>query len=180
MHREGANATDWALLVLPVIEGAIQFQMAGAIATWLGIAAGYACWAIPHDMPPADAFAERLAIVLLVGSPSSFLAESLFRRGRRAPARGRDEAERRGSLSRAAALDGRKKHDTLDVDEILEVLRSTVTEMGFTDPQVFELVGEAPYGLRGLPVRQSRLAVGDEPGEQKLAAAKAPGKPVDA
>ena len=37
-----ANAADWAVLVLPVIEGAIQFQMVGAIATWGAIAAGYA------------------------------------------------------------------------------------------------------------------------------------------
>ncbi|HWS44864.1 MAG TPA: hypothetical protein VN636_03315, partial [Acidimicrobiia bacterium] len=38
--RTGADSADWAVLVLPVIEGAIRFQVPGAIGSWLVIAAG--------------------------------------------------------------------------------------------------------------------------------------------
>ena len=168
-HHGNANATDWALLVLPVIEGAIQFQMVGAIATWGALATGYATWTLvlSHDLSVATV-AQRLAIVFLIALPSSFLAENLVAEIT-AHRRGRDDAEQRGSLLRAAALDGRKS-TSLDVDEILDVLRDTITEMGFSEPQVFELIGEAP-ALLARPVPHTRDLFSVLPNEQLLAAA---------
>jgi len=169
LQRGGANATDWAVLALPVIEGAIQFQMVGAIATWSAIATGYSCWALAlsHDLAVATV-GQRLAIVFLIALPSSFLAENLVAEIA-AHRRGRDAAEHRGSLLRAAALDGRKS-TTLDVDTVLDVLRDTITEMGFSDPHVFELIGEAPR-LAARPVPHSRDLFSVLPNQQLLAAA---------
>jgi diguanylate cyclase (GGDEF)-like protein len=169
VHRGDVNATDWAVLVLPVIEGAIQFQMLGGIVTWVAVAAGYASstLVLAHDLP-ASTVGQRLAIVFLISLPSSFLAENLVKEIS-AHRRGRDAAEHRGSLLRAAALDGRKS-TTLDVDEVLDVLRDTITEMGFSEPQVFELIGDAP-GLVAHPVPHSRDRYSVLPNEQLLAAA---------
>ena len=166
----GAGAADWAVLVLPVIEGAIQFQMTGAIGSWLAISTGYGGWTllVHHDLPVATV-AQRLAIVLLVALPSGFLAESLVAEIT-AHRRGRDEAERRGSLLRAAALGGRRS-TTLDVDEILDVLRDTIATMGFADPQVFEVAGDAAPALFARPVRQSRDVLAIPPGDPRLEAA---------
>jgi diguanylate cyclase (GGDEF)-like protein len=167
--RGGTNSTDWAVLVLPVIEGAIQFQMPGATATWGAIALGYsgATLALSHDLAVATV-ALRLAIVFLIALPSSFLAENLVAEIA-AHRRGRDAAEHRGSLLRAAALDGRKS-TTLDVDEVLDVLRGTITDMGFCEPQVFELIGETPR-LVARPVPHSRDPFSVLPNDQLLAAA---------
>jgi diguanylate cyclase (GGDEF)-like protein len=170
LQHSNADTADWAILVLPVIEGAILFQMRGAIVTWSAIAAGYAGWALflNHDLSAAMV-AQRLAIVLLVSLPSGFLAENLVAEIA-AHRRGRLEAERRGSLLRAAAFSGRRS-TTLDVDEILDVLRDTVAEMGFAEPQVFELSGDAPLRLTARPVRQSRDVFAIPPGDQRLIAA---------
>jgi diguanylate cyclase (GGDEF)-like protein len=167
--RDGTNATDWAVLALPVIEGAIQFRMPGAIATWSAIAAGYsaATLTLSHHLGVATV-GQRLAIVFLIAAPSSFLAENLVAEIA-AHRRGRDAAEHRGSLLRNAALDGRKS-TTLDVDEVLDVLRGTITDMGFCEPQVFELIGETPR-LVARPVPHSRDLFSVLPNEQVLAAA---------
>jgi len=167
--RDGTNATDWAVLALPVIEGAIQFRMPGAAATWGAIAVGYsgATLALSHNLAVATV-CQRLVIVFLIAIPSSFLAENLVAEIA-AHRRGRDAAEHRGSLLRTAALDGLKS-TTLDVDEVLDVLRSTITDMGFAEPQVFELIGETPR-LVARPVPHSRDLFSVLPNEQVLAAA---------
>ncbi|HTD51180.1 MAG TPA: GGDEF domain-containing protein, partial [Acidimicrobiia bacterium] len=167
--RDGANATAWAVLVLPVIEGAIQFRIPGAIATWTAIVLGYsgATVALSHHVGAATVV-QRLVIVFLIALPSSFLAATLvaeiaeLRRGRAA-------AEHRERLLRNAALDGRKS-TTLDVDEVLDVLRRTITDMGFCEPQVFELTGETPR-LVARPVPHSQDPFSVLPNEQVLAAA---------
>src|ERR1700722_16758754 len=98
LQRGPVDTADWAVLVLPVIEGAIQFQMLGALASWSVVATGYGGWTLflHHDLAAAT-IAQRLAIVLLVALPSGFLAENLVDEIT-AHRRGRDEAEQRGSL----------------------------------------------------------------------------------
>ncbi len=39
-----SDSADWAVLVLPVIEGAIRFQIPGAVASWLVLAGAYGLW----------------------------------------------------------------------------------------------------------------------------------------
>ena len=115
--------------------------------------------------------AGRMAVVFLVALPVGFLADHLVAEIA-AHRRGRAEAERRGAMLRAAAMGGQKS-TRLHVDEILEVLRSTVGEMGFAEPQVFELCGSELGTLTARPVRQSRDVLAIPPGDPRLLAAAA-------
>jgi len=174
------DSADWAVLVLPVIEGAIRFQIPGAIASWLVLTGAYAGWNLETTHPlPMSSLAQRLTVVFLVALPSGWLAEVLVAEIA-AHRSGRDEAERRSALLRAAALGGQKS-TRLDVDEILEVLRNTVADMGFSEPQVFELYGNDAPTLMARPVHQSRDVLAIPPGDPRLlaaAAARASGKPT--
>jgi diguanylate cyclase (GGDEF)-like protein len=167
-----ADSADWAVLVLPVIEGAIRFQIPGAVAAWLILAGAYGIWNYNTNHPlEMSALAQRLTVVFLVALPSGWIAEVLVAEIA-AHRRGRAEAERRSSLLRAAALGGRRS-TRLDVDEILDVLRTTVAEMGFAEPQVFELDGSNPSELTARPVRQSRDVLAIPPGDPRMLAAAA-------
>lgn len=139
-ERMSADSADWALLVLPAIEGAIRFRVPGAIASWLILAGGYA-GANMASSPnlTAAAVAQRLTVVLLVALPVGYLADHLVAEIE-AHRRGRGQAEERSLLLRTAALGGWRT-SRLDVDEILDVINGTIGEMGFTDPKVFELIG---------------------------------------
>jgi diguanylate cyclase (GGDEF)-like protein len=180
-HGEtGADSADWAVLVLPVIEGAIRFQIPGAIASWLVLAAGYVGMNMAAEPSLAmSTIAQRLTVVFLVALPSGFLAEHLVAEIA-AHRRQKEEAERRSSLLRAAALGGQRS-SRLDVDEILDVLRNTIAEMGFANAEVFELFGADPPTLSARPVRQSKDLLAIPPGDPRLlaaAAARAANKPT--
>jgi diguanylate cyclase (GGDEF)-like protein len=164
-------SVDWAILVLPVLEGAVRYQLPGAIASWSVLAIGYAGWNHSNDeLIEYSELAQRLTVVLLVALPSGFLAQQLVAEIA-AHRRGRDDAERRGSLLRAAALGGRRS-TTLDVDEILDVLRETIAQMGFRDPLVFEIDGPTRGGVVvARPVRHSSDVVAIPPGDARLDAA---------
>ncbi len=141
-----AESADWAILVLPVIEGAIRFQSAGAVTSWLALAGAYGLWNFEAADPlPLATIAQRLTVVFLVALPSGFLAELLVAEIA-SHRRRRDEAVQRSALLRAAALGGRRS-TRLDVDEILDVIRLTVGDMGFAEPQVFELSGNSSLNL---------------------------------
>jgi diguanylate cyclase (GGDEF)-like protein len=174
------DSADWAVLVLPVIEGAIRFQISGAVASWLVLAGAYGLWNYESGHPLAvPTLAQRLTVVFLVALPSGFLAEHLVAEIA-AHRHGRDEAVRRSALLRAAALGGQRS-TRLDVDEILEVLRRTVADMGFAEPQVFELFGAEGPDLAARPVRQSRDVLAIPPGDPRLlaaAAARTAGQPT--
>jgi DNA-binding protein HU-beta len=178
--RTSADSADWAVLVLPVIEGAIRFQIPGAVASWIVLAGTYWAWNSQAAHPlPMSTLAQRLTVVFLVALPSGFLAEVLVAEIA-AHRRGRDEAERRSALLKAAALGGQRS-TRLDVDEILGVLRHVVEDMGFADAQVFELFGSEPPNLTARPVRESRDVLAIPPGDPRLlaaAAARAAGKPT--
>jgi diguanylate cyclase (GGDEF)-like protein len=165
-----SDSADWAVLVLPVIEGAIRFQISGAVASWLVLAGAYGLWNYESGHPLAmSTLAQRLTVVFLVALPSGFLAEHLVAEIA-AHRRRRDEAVQRSALLRAAALGGQRS-TRLDVDEILEVIRHTVADMGFAEPQVFELFGANTPELMARPVRQSRDVLAIPPGDPRLLAA---------
>ena len=176
----GAESADWAVLVLPAIEGAIRFRFTGALASWFALAGGYwgANMASTPSLPTATV-AQRLTIVLLVAMPVGYLSDQLVAEIE-AHRRGRHEAEQRSVLLRAAALGGRMT-SRLDVDEILGVIRTTVTEMGFAEARVFELSGADASPATALPVRGSRTEPAIPPGDERLVAAaalRATGKPL--
>ncbi len=133
------ESADWAILVLPSIEGAIRFRIPGAFASWLVLAGGYAGLNLASTPSlPAATVAQRLTVVLLVALPVGYLADQLVDEIN-AHRRGRNQAEDRSLELRKAALGGRRI-SRLDVDEILDLIVSTVGELGFDEPHVFELV----------------------------------------
>jgi diguanylate cyclase (GGDEF)-like protein len=176
----GTDAADWAVLVLPAIEGAIRFRLPGAVASWLMVAIGYSTWnaTTTHGMD-LSVLAERLTVVFLVALPIGFLADHLAEEIS-AHRHARDEAEHRTRLLRAAALGGQRS-TKLDVDEIIAVLRETVASMGFSEPEVFELCGTDLPDLAARPVPESRALVAIPPGDQRLvvaAMARRAGRPT--
>jgi diguanylate cyclase (GGDEF)-like protein len=170
LRRDHATA-DWALLALPVVEGALRFRVVGAIATWSLVGLGTLAWRVAQDAPVAPGeLGQRLTVVLLVALPSGFLAHHLAGEIG-AHRQARDLAEQRGALLRAAALGGRRS-TSLVVDEILDVLRATVGQMGFADPSVFALggpPGNPPQVAR--PVRGARDVLAITAGDPRLHAA---------
>lgn len=174
------DSADWAVLVLPVIEGAIRFQIPGAVASWLALAGAYGLWNLESAHPLAmPALAQRLTVVFLVALPSGYLADHLVAEIA-AHRRDRDDAVKRSALLRTAALGGQRS-TSLDVDEILGVLRHVVADLGFAKPEVFELVGADGAEPSARPVRLSHDALAIPPGDPRLlaaAAARADGKPT--
>jgi diguanylate cyclase (GGDEF)-like protein len=171
IRQDGLEAADWAILVLPVLEGAMRFQLVGAVASWVAVAGGYVALNAAQGGPlELSDLAQRMTVVFLVAVPVGFLAQAL-KTEIDAHRRQRAEAERRGSVLRAAALGGRKS-TSLDVDEILDVLRDTIAQMGFADPMVFEIQGATNTpALLAKPIRYSRDALAIPPGDPRLMAA---------
>ena len=169
--QDDPNRADWAIMVLPVLEGAIRFQLVGAIASWSALAIGYLGWSALNPGPASFTdLMQRLLVVLLVALPSGYLANHLMEEIA-ATRQERDEAQRRSSLLHAAALGGRRS-TSLDVDEVLDTLRATVTQIGFIDPVVFEIEGPAAGArLVARPVRYSRRVLGIPPGDPRIVAA---------
>jgi diguanylate cyclase (GGDEF)-like protein len=177
------DSADWAVLVLPAIEGAIRFGIGGSVAGWLVVAGGY--WGTNVAATPsleASTIAQRLTVVLLVALPVGYLADQLVSEID-AQRRVRAQAEQRSALLRSATLAGRRA-SLLDVDEILAVIAETVIEMGFTDPEVFELRGrksDDPATYRARPLRGAQAAIDIEQGDERIVAAaevRASGEPV--
>ena len=159
------DSADWAVLVLPVIEGAIRFQIPGAVASWLVLAGTYtmleraSCATRRRCRRSRNASRSCSSSHCRAGSwPRCSSAEIAAHR------RGRDEAERRSALLKAAALGGQRS-TRLDVDEILDVLRTPSSRMGFAEAQVFELYGTEPPNLTARPVRESRDVLAIPPGD---------------
>jgi diguanylate cyclase (GGDEF)-like protein len=169
LQRGETESADWVVLVLPVVEGGIRFRLIGAVASWLAVAGAHGAWYLASPHPPTiSSLTPRLVVVFLVALPSAWLADVLVAEIA-AHRRGRLEAERRGALLRAAALGGRRSTQ-LDVDAVLGVLRDTVAEMGFVEPEAFELRGSPP-DLGARPVRHSNSVLAIAPGDPRLLAA---------
>ncbi|MDQ1380867.1 MAG: hypothetical protein QOJ71_1586 [Actinomycetota bacterium] len=172
-NHTSTESADWAVLVLPAIEGAVRFGIGGAIAGWVALAGGY--YGVNAASSPslqAATIAQRLTVVLLVTLPVGYLADYLVDEIA-AHRRGRDRAERRSALLHAAALGGRRASQ-LDVDDVIDVICATVVEMGFSDPDVFEVLGpmgDDPANVAARAVRGSRTKVTLEPGDPRILAA---------
>ena len=182
-NHTSAESADWAVLVLPAIEGAMRFGMTGALSSWLVLAGGYyGVNSASAPSLPIETIAQRLTVVLLVTLPVGYLADHLVEEIA-AHRRGRDRAERRSVLLHTAALGGRET-SRLDVDDVIEVICATVVDMGFTLPDVFELLGPigddpanvAARGIRGSSTRL-RLAP-DDPRLRAAAAVRTTGSPT--
>jgi diguanylate cyclase (GGDEF)-like protein len=168
--NDDPNRADWAILMLPVLEGAIRFRLIGAATVWAVIAVVYLGWnGVNHDTLSLTESAQRLLVIFVVAVPSGMLAGALVNEIA-AYRRERDEAERRSSLLRTAALGGRRSA-SLDVDEVLDTLRATVAQIGFADAAVFEIDGPASPRLTARPVRYSRRVLGIPPGDARVRAA---------
>lgn len=167
------GSADWAVLVLPAIEGAIRFRVPGAFASWFVLAGGYtAANLVTTPSIPAATIAQRLTVVLLVALPVGYLADQLVAEID-AHRHGRQQAEHRSTLLRTSALGGRRT-SRLDVDEILQVICTTVGELGFVEPLVFELCeseGTDTTTRVAASVRGSRLELEKADDERVLAAA---------
>jgi diguanylate cyclase (GGDEF)-like protein len=118
----------WALLVFPVLEGAVRAELRGAMATWAGVAGGYLAGEL-IAWRPVDAaavspswLAYRLGILFLVACITGHLARHLVLQRR--------ESDRRAALLGVVAAASRRM-TTLDTDEIAELVADTARELGF-------------------------------------------------
>lgn len=80
----------WILLVIPVLEGALRFQLWGAFFSWVVVSAGYLAFVWQSFVPAGASMAapdlaqletaiQRLALVLLTALPAGYLSEQLLR-----------------------------------------------------------------------------------------------------
>src|SRR5262245_21143511 len=73
--QDDPTRADWAIMVLPVLEGAIRFQLAGALVSWGALAIGYLGWSAVNPTPASFTdLLQRLFVVLLAALPSGYLA----------------------------------------------------------------------------------------------------------
>ena len=104
-----ADDIGWALLVVPVLEGALRFRLRGAVLTWVGVAVVYAAAELSSGAHGVDVAAQaaflahlqaviqRVSIVLFVAVPGGYLSDQLLR-AIAAQRRARQEAATRNAL----------------------------------------------------------------------------------
>ena len=132
----------WALLIIPVLEGAVRGQLTGALWTWGVVACGYLVrdlWAATrYDYAPfmPESVTYRMFIVLIVAVTAGQLARDLTRAAShlavqvRAHRDAQRESERRAELLQTVAAAGRHM-TSLDLDQLLAIVVDSVTEIGF-------------------------------------------------
>ena len=153
----------WALLVIPVLEGALRLQMRGAMLAWSVLGAGYIvreAWAA-SVYPQADFMFEsityRLGIVLMVAVCAGGLARNLQQQIE-AHAAARRTATRRAEVLAVVAAAGRRLSST--VEEILSGVVEATLKLGFDGVEVCVLDDDhRTYSVRsanGLPASYER------------------------
>ena len=154
----------WALLVVPILEGALRAQLAGAMWTWAVLGAAYTArdaWAAtvyPGVQFLPESVSYRLGILLIVAITAGMLARNL-REQMRAHARLRSVAERRAELLAVVASAGRAPSG--DVEDMLGGLADAALQLGFDACEICVLDG-ATYTVlcsRGLPASYERGTV---------------------
>ena len=130
----------WALLVVPVLEGALRFRMRGAVLTWAGVAAIYVASQVTplpkmHDavsqaifLGHLQAALQRVSIVLLVAVPGGYLSEQLLR-AIGAQRRARQEATTRSALLELVVEAGNRINRL--GDEVVDEVVSCAARLGF-------------------------------------------------
>lgn len=102
----------WAILVVPVLEGALRYRLRGAFLTWLAVAAGYLTFVWHGSLAGGGAtisgasladleiYIQRLGVILLAAIPTGYLSEQLLM-AITAQRRARELATRRGEMLEA-------------------------------------------------------------------------------
>ncbi|HEX2039699.1 MAG TPA: EAL domain-containing protein [Acidimicrobiales bacterium] len=137
-----ATSALWALIVIPVMEGALRAQLPGAIATWGALSAAYVVrdwWGSTAFDGPAHAFQPesityRLGIVLLVALTTGHLARSYAMQAEK-HRQARADAEHRAQLLRLVASAGRAMA-SLDADRLLDTVVDAALSLGFDGAEV--------------------------------------------
>jgi diguanylate cyclase (GGDEF)-like protein len=132
-----ATSALWALLVLPILEGAIMAGRRGALAVWAGLSGAYILrdvWGA-HVYPDeshrvlVDSFTYRLGLLLIVALTTGRLAHSFIRQSEQHREARRD-AEHRSELLRLVASAGRQLA-ALDTDKLLDAVADAAVALGF-------------------------------------------------
>lgn len=141
---------DWPLLLLPVILGAVRWQLAGALITWFVGQAGV--WLLHGPMVSGEPLVEQvtvLAVAIAVGIMAWRLGERL-----RELEQARREGLRRSELLTAVAESARTV-TTLDPDEVLQAVSVSAGRLGFAMTEIAVVDTEAgrlrPVVQRGWP-----------------------------
>ena len=168
-----ATSALWALLVVPILEGALRAQLSGAVGTWAGLGVLYAlrdAWAArtyPEVSFLAESVTYRLGILLLVALTAGMLARNL-REQMVAHMRLRGVAERRAGLLGVVASAGRSSSG--EVEELLSGLADAALELGFDACEICVLDEEgATYTVRGASGVPSTCERGTVPVQTGLA-----------
>ena len=153
-----ATSALWALLVIPVLEGAIRAQMRGALLMWAAVGVGYILrdlWgasAFGHDFA-LDSITYRLGIVLLVALTTGDLARSYATHAEQ-HRQARAESEHRAGLLQLVAASGRAMA-SLEADKLLDAVVDASLALGFEGVEL--CIYDEPTGTwfgtrhRGMP-----------------------------
>ena len=130
-----AEAGLWALLVIPIIEGARRHELPGAMTVWAVAGAVYVArevWASQHFDGrhfALDSVTYRLGILLVVAVATGLLARNAEEQ-RRAHLEARAESERHAALLEVVASSARQM-SVLDDERLLGAVTNSVLELGF-------------------------------------------------
>jgi diguanylate cyclase (GGDEF)-like protein len=127
----------WALLALPVLEGALRAQLRGALLTWTLLSVGYIVrelWAAamyPQVIFYVDSVTYRLGILLIIAAATGSLAKRLALR--------LEQVEGLQVVTRAT-----RWMTSLDADAVLTEAASAAGALGFTSVRVYAVGTELP------------------------------------
>ena len=134
LGKDDPNSADWAILMLPVLEGAIRFQAVGALVSWAAIAVGYIGWNVAEPRRALD----RRGRAAARGRVPRRAAERDARRASGRRDRGAPPRARRGRATEQPAARGRARRPQEHQPRRRRDPRRaahTVGEMGFADPR---------------------------------------------
>jgi diguanylate cyclase (GGDEF)-like protein len=138
----------WAVLVIPVLEGALRYRVRGAVITWAGVSTAYlarelstfggrADLALQADyLARLQTLVHRMGVVLLVAVPAGYLSEQLIR-AISAQRQARQDATARGQLLELVVEAG-KQVNRLD-GGVYEAVTQGCAVLGFDVVDVVEL-----------------------------------------
>jgi diguanylate cyclase (GGDEF)-like protein len=163
----------WALLIIPVLEGAIRARLPGALITWAGCGLGYIAREIvaPSFVDTAEFHIEsvtyRLGIILVVAAATGYLARNL--EGRIVDNNAaRRESDRRAELLHIVASGGRAM-SSLEPNEVLRAVVDSCVKARFEGAGIAIIDHEAgTFGFAeymGLP---SELASLQRPADEGI------------
>jgi signal peptidase I len=138
--RPASDTIMWALLVVPVLEGALRHRIRGAVLTWAAVSAVYLVAelspvAVPGGLAVEAAFlgrlqdvVQRIGVVLLVAVPGAYLSEQLVRAiaGQKLA---KQAATTRGQLLEMVVAAGRRINKL--GGEVVDELTRAGVELGF-------------------------------------------------